>query len=100
MILAETRYETHNCEFLAINNAFKIWRHYLEGFQYEVLVLIDHNNICQFIDMKNLSSRLVFWVQKLSHYHFRIDYYRGKANIIADALSHYPQQSAEKEETL
>ena len=31
MIPAETRYETHNGELLAIVEAFKTWRHYLEG---------------------------------------------------------------------
>ena len=30
IILAETRYKTHNVEFLAIVEAFKTWRHYLE----------------------------------------------------------------------
>ena len=30
MILAETRYETHNSELLAIIEAFKTWRHYLK----------------------------------------------------------------------
>ena len=30
MILVETRYETHNGEFLAIVEAFKMWRHYLK----------------------------------------------------------------------
>ena len=45
MILAETRYEIHNAELLAIVKAFKNWRHYLEGCQYEVLVLTDYNNL-------------------------------------------------------
>ena len=31
MILAETRYETHNGEFLAIVEAFKTWKQYLKG---------------------------------------------------------------------
>ena len=45
MISAEMRYETHNAELLAIVEAFKNWRHYLEGCQYEVLVLIYYNNL-------------------------------------------------------
>ena len=45
MILAETQYKTHNAELLAIVEAFKIWRHYLEGCKHEVLVLTDHNNL-------------------------------------------------------
>ena len=34
LIPAKTRYETHNGKFLAIVEAFKTWRHYLEGCKY------------------------------------------------------------------
>ena len=57
MIPAETRYETHDGELLAIVEAFKTWRHYLEGCKHEVLVLTDHNNLRCFMDIKSLSSR-------------------------------------------
>ena len=63
-------------------------------------MLIDHNNFRQFMDTKNLSSRQVHWAQKLSHYHFQIDYYQGKANGAANALSRYFQRSVEEEKTL
>ena len=91
MILAETRYETHNGELLAIVEAFKTWRHYLKGSQYEVLILTNHNNLRRFMETKSLSSRQVRWAQELSRYHFQIDYCQGKANEAADALSQYPQ---------
>ena len=100
MIPAETRYETHDGELLAIVEAFKTWRHYLENYRHEVLVLTDHNNLQRFMDTKSLSSRQVRWAQELSRYHFQIDYRQGKANGAADALSRYPQRSAEEEETL
>ena len=100
MIPAETRYETHDGELLAIVEAFKTWRHYLEGSRHEVLVLTNHNNLRQFMDTKSLSSRQVRWAQELSRYHFRIDYCQGKANGAADALSWYPQRNVEKENTL
>ena len=90
MIPAETRYETHDGELLAIVEAFKTWRHYLEGSQHEVLVLTDHNNLRRFMDTKSLSSRQVRWAQELSRYHFRIDYYQGKANGAINAMSRYP----------
>ena len=61
MILAETRYETHDGELVAIVEAFKTWRHYLKGCKHEVLVQTNHNNLRQFIDMKSLSSRQVRW---------------------------------------
>ena len=91
MIPAETRYETHDGELLAIVEAFKTWRHYLEGSQHEVLVLTDHNNLRRFMELKSLSSKQVCWAQKLSRYHFRINYCQGKANGAADAISQYPQ---------
>ena len=100
MIPAETRYETHDGELLAIVKAFKTWRHYLEGCKHEVLVLTDHNNLRRFMDTKSLSSRQVRWAQELSRYHFRIDYRQGKANGAADALSRFPQRNQAEEDEL
>ena len=97
MIPAEARYETHDQELLAIVEAFKNWRHYLEGCKYEVLVLTDHNNLRQCMD---LSSRQVRWAQELSRYHFRIDYRQEKAYAAADALSRFPQRSQAEEDAL
>ncbi len=74
MIPAETLYETHDGELLAIVEAFKTWKYYLEGCKHEVLVLTDHNNLQRFLDTKSLSSRQVRWASELSRYHFRIDY--------------------------
>ena len=90
MIPAETRYETNDGEILAIIEAFKTWRHYLEGWKYEVFILKNHNNLRQFMDTKSLNSKQVRWAQKLFWYHFQIDYRKGKANGAADALLRYP----------
>ena len=87
MIPAETRYKSHNGKLLAIVEAFKTWSHYLESSQHEILVLTDHKNLRQFINTKSLSSRQVCWAQKLSRYHFQIDYCQSKANGAANALS-------------
>ena len=100
MIPVETRYETHDNELLAIVEAFKTWRHYLAGCKHEVLVPTDHNNLRWFIDTKSLSSRQVRWAQKLSRYHFRINYCQGKANGAADALSCFFQKNQAKEDKL
>ena len=94
------RYKTNDGDLIAIVKAFSTWRHYLEGCKHKILVLIDHNNLCWFMDAKSLSSRQVCCTQKLSRYHFQIDYRQGKANEATDALSWYFQQSAEEEETL
>ena len=59
MIPAKTQYKTHDGELLAIVEAFKTWRHYLEGCKHEVLILTDYSNLCRFMDTKSLSSRQV-----------------------------------------
>ena len=93
MILAETWYKTHDKDFLAIVEVFKTWRHYLKGHKHEVFVFTDHNNLCRFMDTKNLSSKQVRWVQELSQYYFQINYCQGKANAAANALSRFSQRS-------
>ena len=100
MIPAESCYKMHNAELLAIVEAFKTWRHYLEGCKHEVLVLTNHNNLWRFMDTKSLSSRQVRWAQMLSRYYFRINYRQGKANGTADALSRFPQRSQDEKEKL
>ena len=70
MIPAKTQYKTYNAELLAIIKAFKTWRHYLEDCKYKVFVLTNYNNLCQFMDIKNLSFCQIKWAQKLSKYHF------------------------------
>ena len=96
MIPAETRYETHDGELLAIVEAFYTWRHYLESCKQEVLVLTDYNNLRRLLDTKSLSSRQVRWAQELCQYHFRMDYCQGKANGAADALSRFPPEKPER----
>ncbi len=100
MILVETRYKTQYGELLAIVVAFKTWRHNLKSCKYEVLILIDHNNLQRFMDTQSLSSKQVQWAQELSRYHFEIDYQQGKADRAADTLSRYSRWSAEEEKTL
>ncbi len=100
MISAKTRYEIYDSKLLAIIEAFKTYRHYLIGCKHEVFMLTNHNNLQRFIDIKSLSSRQVYWAQKLSKYHFRINYRQSKANKAADTLSQYLQQSTKKKKTL
>ena len=100
MILAKTRYKTHNGELLAIVKAFKIWRHYLKSCKHKVLVLTNHNNLCRFMETKSLNSCQVWWAQELSQYHFWINYCQSKANGATDTLSQFFQKSDDDEEKL
>ena len=47
-----------------------------------------------------MSSKQVYWAQKLLKYHFWIDYYQIKANRATNTLSQYPQWNVEEEKTL
>ena len=45
MILAETNYDIHDKELLAVMTALQEWRIYLEGFKYPVKMLTDYKNL-------------------------------------------------------
>ena len=53
----ELNYDTHDKELLAIFDAFKVWRHYLEGSATPVDVVMDHKNLEYFATTKVLSRR-------------------------------------------
>ena len=57
--VAELNYDTHDKELLAIFEAFKIWRHYLEGPAYPIDVVTDHKNLEYFSTTKVLTQRQV-----------------------------------------
>jgi hypothetical protein len=86
---AELNYETHDSELLAIVEAFKQWRHYLEGSRYPVVVLSDHANLRPFMTTKELSRRQARWAVQLSAFDFNIEHRPGKQNP-ADAPSRRP----------
>jgi len=56
----ELNYDTHDKELLAIFEAFKIWRHYLEDLAYPIDIVIDHKNFEYFLTIKVLSHRQVW----------------------------------------
>lgn len=97
LIPAETRYETHDQELLAIVAAFKQWRHYLEGSTYIIEVLTDHNNLVAFQTLKSLNGRQARWAITLSGYDFVIIHRPGKRNP-ADAPSRRPDYAPSLQE--
>ena len=48
------------------------------------------------MDSQSLSSRQVYWAQKLSQYNFWMDYCQGKSNIAVNTLSQFPQKSQDE----
>jgi len=55
--VVELNYDTHNKKLLAIFEAFKIWRHYLEGPAYLIDIVTDHKNLEYFSTTKVLIQR-------------------------------------------
>ena len=84
---AERNYDVHDRELLAIVEAFKQWKHYLQGVREETVVKSDHHNLKYFTTTKELVGRQVRWAEYLSKFKFRIEHIKGKENVIADALS-------------
>jgi transposase InsO family protein len=97
LIPAETRYETHDQELLAIVQAFRHWRHYLEGSANVIEVLTDHNNLVAFSKLKQLNGRQARWAISLSEFDFTIQHRPGKANP-ADAPSRRPDYVPDAQE--
>lgn len=59
MILVKTRHKIYDSKLLAIIKAFKTWQYYLEDCEYNVFVLINFNNLFQFINIKSLSLQQI-----------------------------------------
>ncbi|GJZ31819.1 putative reverse transcriptase domain-containing protein [Tanacetum coccineum] len=82
----EKNYTTHDLELGAVVFALKIWRHYLYGTK--CTVFTDHKSLQHILDQKELNMRKCHWLELLSDYDCEFRYHTGKANVVADALSH------------
>ncbi|GKD59962.1 putative reverse transcriptase domain-containing protein [Tanacetum coccineum] len=81
----EKNYTTHDTEFGAVVFALKIWRHYMYGTKFTVFT--DHKSLQHILDRKELNMRQRRLLELLSDYDCEICYHRGKANVVAGALS-------------
>ncbi|KAE8716293.1 Detected protein of unknown function [Hibiscus syriacus] len=80
----EKNYPTHDLEMAAVVFALKLWRHYLYGER--CYLYTDHKSLKYLMTQKELNLRQKRWVEFLRDYDIIIDYYPGKANVVADAL--------------
>ncbi|WVZ97895.1 hypothetical protein U9M48_043398 [Paspalum notatum var. saurae] len=78
----EANYPTHDLELAAVVHALKIWRHYLLGNTCHIYT--DHKSLTQ----PELNMRQRRWLELIKDYDLEIHYHPGKANVVADALSH------------
>ena len=93
---AELNYDTHDKELLAIFEAFKVWRHYLEGSGTPIDVVTDHKNLEYFSTTKLLTRRQARWSEYLSQFNMIIRFRPGKLGAKPDALTRrwdvYPKE--------
>ena len=92
----ELNYDMHNKELLAIFEAFKTWRHYLEGSATPIDVVTDHKNLEYFSTSKILTRRQARWSEYLSQFNLVIRFRPGKLGAKPDALTRrwdvYPKE--------
>ena len=81
----EQNYPTHDLELAIVVFALKIWRHYLYGEKGRIYTA--HNSLKYLLTQKELNLRQRRWFELFKDYDCIIDYYPGKANVGADALS-------------
>ena len=81
----ELNYPTHNLELAAVIFALKTWRHYLYGATCQIFT--DHKSLKYLFTQKELNLSQRRWMELLKDYDCTINYYPGKANVVADALS-------------
>ncbi|KAJ8454533.1 hypothetical protein ONZ45_g19267 [Pleurotus djamor] len=83
----ELNYDVHDKELLAIHEAFKIWRRYLDGSASPVDVITDHKNLEYFSTTKVLTRRQARWSEYLHQFNFLIRYRPGRLGAKPDALT-------------
>ena len=83
----ELNYDTHDKELLAIFEAFRVWRHYLEGSGIPIDVITDHKNLEYFSTTKVLTRRQARWSEYLSQFNLVIRFRPGKLGTKPDSLT-------------
>jgi len=73
-----SNYDIHDKELLTIFEAFKRWRHYLEGSGLPTDVVTDHRNLQYFSTTKILMCRQARWSEYLSGFNLVIRFRPGK----------------------
>ena len=91
---AERNYEIHDKELLAIVEAIKIWRHYLEGLRDPFTIFSDHQALQYFQTSKTLTRRQARWSEIINHHKYILKYRPGDKNGKPDALSRRPDFAA------
>jgi len=83
----ELNYDVHDKELLAIFEAFRIWRHYLEESASPINIVMDHKNLEYFSTTKVLTRQQARWSEYLSQFNLVIHFYPRRLGTKPDALT-------------
>lgn len=72
-------------ELAIVIHALKMWRHYLLGKTF--LLLMDHHSLTNYFNQPTMNARQAHWIDSLSEFDFDIKHIKGKENHVAHALS-------------
>ena len=86
---SERSYPTTRLEMLAIVWALDHFRPYLLHAPFTIRT--DHSSLTWLYSFKSPSGQLARWLEKLTEYHFTVEYRPGKSHANADALSRIPR---------
>jgi RNase H-like domain found in reverse transcriptase/Integrase zinc binding domain len=86
----QRNYDTGDRELLAIVQALKEWRHYIQGSGHTTIVLSDHDNLRHFKVPQTIGQRMAQWTLYLSEFDIKLVHIPGKKNIQANSLSRRP----------
>jgi hypothetical protein len=81
----EVNYVTHDMELVAIVHALKMWRHYLLGRIF--VLMIDHSGLRYLFDHPKINVRQSRWMNIISEFDFEIKYIKGNEIRVVDSLS-------------
>lgn len=86
---AELNYSVHEKELLAIKEALRKWRNYVDN-STTTTVLTDHHSLQYLKTVKTPSKRLARWVEEFQQFNLDIKYRKGSEAIVPDAISRRP----------
>ena len=87
LIGPERDYSVQEKECLGIVYACQKFRHYVLGSNFTVRIMTDHNSLRFLTKSKEQGGRIARWAMILSEYNYKVEYLKGKLNVVGDALS-------------
>ena len=99
MIFAKRNYETHDQKLLTIVMCFKHWKHCLKNSFHSIRILIDHNNLKNFLKVQILNDRQIKWIMNIIAFDFVIKHRAKKFNSVDAFFKRFNYQNVNTEMT-